>query len=224
MDKPKFIPSIANFIEPAICAIWDHVKKPARRFPLLVVLVVVFAASFFILLFHHSKTQSTTQCPGENKQVLASETQKENLTVPVRLKIPNLNVDATIESVGLTAKGAMGVPNNTANVGWFYLGPRPGENGSAVIAGHFNKENGEPGVFANLYTLKKGDKLFVEDNRGMSVVFVVQEIRNHDSEYADEVFTRNDKAYLNLVTCEGIWDEVKKSYSKRLVVFADVAN
>jgi len=195
--------------------------KSHRRLPLL---VVAFAASLLVLLFHLSIILGTTQCPGENKQVSASESQKEDRAVPVRLKIPRINVDATIEYVGLTPKGTMEVPNNTANVGWFHLGPRPGEKGSAVIAGHFDKENGEPGVFANLYKLKKGDKLFVEDNKGMSVVFIVQGIRNYESEYADEVFTRNDKAYLNLITCDGIWNEATASYSKRLVVFADITN
>jgi hypothetical protein len=34
----------------------------------------------------------------------------------------------------------------------------------------------------------------------------------------------NDKAHLNLITCDGVWDVTKKSYSKRLVVFADIAD
>jgi len=39
---------------------------------------------------------------------------------------------------------------------------------------------------------------------------------------ASIVFDSNDqKAHLNLITCEGIWDEVKKTYPQRLVIFAD---
>ncbi len=56
----------------------------------------------------------------------------------------------------------------------------------------------------------------------MSATFVVVKKQIFDSGYADEVFSRNDGAYLNLITCDGLWDGVKKSYSKRLVVFSDV--
>jgi len=36
-----------------------------------------------------------------------------------------------------------------------------------------------------------------------------------------ETASSDAKAHLNLITCEGVWDKVSKSYSKRLVVFTD---
>ncbi len=161
------------------------------------------------------QTQSITQHP---------EAKREVQGLPVRLRIPAINVNADIQHVGVDPTGEMGVPSNTIDVGWFDLGPRPGEKGSAVIAGHFNGEGGETGVFTDLYKLKEGDKLYVEDSNGTSVAFVVRESRIYDPGYADEVFTLNDNAHLNLITCDGMWDEVEKSYSKRLVVFADIAD
>lgn len=191
-------------------------------------IIAVFAALSFTLLFclpNGLYEKQTRQKQAEaGTQVLAAETQKENRGFPVRLKIPSINVDAAIEYVGLTSKGEMEVPSSGVNAGWFKLGARPGEMGSAVIAGHLDQENGEAGVFADLYKLKEKDKLYIEDDKGTSSVFVVREIRSYDSEYADEVFTRGDGAYLNLITCGGMWDEVKKSYSERLVVFADATN
>jgi LPXTG-site transpeptidase (sortase) family protein len=165
---------------------------------------------------------SIIQNPEAKKQVLAIETQKESQGFPVRLKIPTINVDSAIGYVGLTSEGDMEVPNNTIDVGWFDLGPHPGEKGSAVIAGHFDGENGEAGVFANLHKLKEGDKLFIEDSKGVVTSFVVRESRTYDPGYADDVFGQSDGAHLNLVTCDGVWDGAKKSYSKRLVVFADI--
>lgn len=144
--------------------------------------------------------------------------------LPVRLIIPAINIDADIQHLGVTPEGEMEVPSNIVDAGWFKLGPRPGEKGSAVIAGHFNGENGEAGVFANLYKLKEGDKLYVEDDKGTSIAFVVRESRTYDPGYADYVFSPNDSAHLNLVTCDGQWDRAKKSYSKRLVVFADITH
>lgn len=143
-------------------------------------------------------------------------------TSPKRLIIPRIDVNAAVEDVGITLRGAMGIPESTIDVGWFNHGPRPGENGSAVIAGHLNGELGEAGVFADLHKLKAGDKLYIEDSRGESIAFVVREHRQYDPGYADDVFRASDSAHLNLITCDGIWNELQKGYSKRLVVFADI--
>jgi len=141
---------------------------------------------------------------------------------PIRLVIPIINVDAPIQQLGVITNGEMDAPSNAADAGWFKLGSRPGEKGSAVIAGHFNGINDEVGVFFNLYLLKKGDKIYIKDDKGRTIAFVVRESRIYDPGYADSVFSRNDGTYLNLITCDGVWDGVKKSYSKRLVVFADI--
>jgi LPXTG-site transpeptidase (sortase) family protein len=135
-----------------------------------------------------------------------------------------INVNAGIQRVGLTPKREMEVPTNTTDVGWFMLGPRPGEVGSAVIAGHFDGANNKVGVFTDLYKLKVGDKLSVVDDKGTTVTFVVRESRIYSPGLADDVFSSSDSAHLNLITCDGVWDRSKKSYDQRLVVFADITN
>jgi LPXTG-site transpeptidase (sortase) family protein len=144
--------------------------------------------------------------------------------LPVRLTIPKIKVDASIEYVGVTAKGEMGVPKGPKDVAWFDIGTRPGNIGSAVIAGHYGTWiNGEGSVFDNLNKLVRGDKIYVEDEKGMISTFVVRESRSYNPNAdASEVFGLADgKSHLNLVTCEGIWNEVSQTYSQRLVVFAD---
>lgn len=144
--------------------------------------------------------------------------------LPIRLKIPSINVNSIVEYVGLTSDGAMDVPKKQGNVAWFKPGQRPGEKGSAVIAGHYGLlKNGTASVFDNLYKLKPGDKIYVEDDKGASVSFVVRESRSFDPKAdASGVFgSSDDKAHLNLVTCEGIWNKISKSYSRRFVVFTD---
>ena len=143
---------------------------------------------------------------------------------PIRIKIPQIGVDGFLESVGLTSEGAMDAPKNPANGAWFNLGPRPGEIGNAVLAGHFGWKDNRPAVFDNLHKLQKGDKLYVEDANGVTVVFVVRESRRYDPQ-ADttDVFISSDGTeHLILITCEGVWNKAEKSYSKRLVVFADM--
>lgn len=147
-----------------------------------------------------------------------------SLGLPVRLIIPAINVDANIVKVGVTQSGEMEVPSNTIDAGWFKLGSRPGEKGSAVIAGHFNGKSGESGVFRNLFMLKKGDTVHVEIDEGKILTFVVRESRMYDQGYAEDVFSGSDGVHLNLITCDGVWDRIRQSYSKRLVVFSDIIN
>lgn len=159
----------------------------------------------------------------ETKTQIGHESQKIFQVVPVRLRIPRIAVDAAVEKVGLTAEGEMGTPKNTTDVGWFALGPQPGEKGNAVLAGHLDGKHGETGVFADLSRLKRGDTFFIEDNTGLSTAFVVRESRTYAPGYVYDVFSPSDNAHVNLVTCDGVWNGSKKSYTKRLVVFADLA-
>ena len=156
--------------------------------------------------------------------VTLSKQEQASSGLPVRLKIPKINVDSAVEYVGLTPDGAMDVPKNPADVAWFSLGPRPGENGNSVIDGHSGWwKNGIPAAFDNLYKLHKGDKIYVEDETGAVTTFVVRESRMYDPNAdASDVFDSSDgRAGLNLVTCDGKWDSNQKNYSERLVVFAD---
>lgn len=147
-----------------------------------------------------------------------------NLGVPIRLKIPKIKVDTIIEPVGLTADGAVGVPKGPVNAGWFDLGPRPGDMGSAVIVGHYGRwKNGVATVFNNLAKLEVGDKIYIADKKGLSTVFIVREFKIYSpDEETLGVFDSSDgQAHLNLITCGGVWSQAAKSYDQRLVVFTD---
>lgn len=144
--------------------------------------------------------------------------------LPVHLSIPRIRVNAPLEHIGVTLQGAMDVPKGRSNAGWFNLGPRPGEQGSAVIDGHYGVwKNGEIAVFNNLYKLRKGDKLYIRDARGLILTFVVRELRTYrQNEDASRVFISNDgKSHLNLITCKGVWNKYQKNYPDRLIVFTD---
>lgn len=150
--------------------------------------------------------------------------QNQPTNQPIRLKIPKINVDAAVEYVGLTSQGAMDVPKGPSAVAWFKLGARPGDNGSAVIAGHYGRwKNGKGSVFDYLNKLSEGDRLYVEDEKGIIISFVVRASRRYDPEAdARDVFNSNDGgSHLNLIACDGVWDKAAKSYPKRLVVFTD---
>lgn len=146
---------------------------------------------------------------------------------PVRLRIPTLNIDAPFQFNGLKSDGAMEIPNNITDVGWYTGSPYPGETGNSVITGHIAQIRRsvvtKQGVFYNLSQLRQGDDLYVLNDRGETVTFVVNASRIYDSSAdATDVFTSKDgRAHLVLITCEGTWNQDLLSYSQRLVVFAD---
>lgn len=151
------------------------------------------------------------------------DTDTEIQGLPVRLKIPTIGVDSAIEDAYITPDGRMEVPLGSVNVAWFALGPHPGQEGSAVIGGHFGIKDNVPFVFYKLNELKVGDMVYVEDDTGKNIAFVVRSFQsfNRDDD-ATTVFTSEDGlAHLNLVTCEGIWNKVNDTYPQRLVVFTD---
>lgn len=186
--------------------------------------MVGFAFSLILFLFSNIDF-------GHGDQILKNSTEnggvvvleQANFGLPIRLIIPKINVNAMFESVGLTSDGAVGVPRNQDEVAWFNLGARPGEKGVAIISGHYGRINKKSSVFDDLHKLRTGDEIFVEDDQGTTISFVVRESRRYDSDAnAPDVFlSNNEGSHLNLITCEGVWDEVTKSYPARLVVFAD---
>ncbi|MDP3778930.1 MAG: class F sortase [bacterium] len=206
-------------------------SKILSRRALLIAIITGSALS--LVIFFYFIQQSSNLPAGQQAQsgsalfienaVAMPSSKQASFGLPVRLKIPTINVDAPVEYVGLTFDGAMDVPKERANVAWFNLGPRPGETGSAVFDGHYGWKNRKASVFDNLYKLRKGDKLLIENDKGMIISFVVRESRRYNPNTdASDVFGSSDgKSHLNLITCEGVWNKVSKTYSKRLVVFTD---
>ena len=196
---------------------WQR-KKHTRVFLLgsawaLIVLGVLFA--------FNQRRQNRLGVASTDATLLAAE--KTIIRLPVRLAIPKISVDASIESLGLNSAGVMDTPDGPRTVAWFNLGPSPGEIGNAVITGHFGWKDGIPSIFDDLHKLKKGDAISVKNADGKSVHFVVRELRTYDADAdASVVFSGNGgAAHLNLITCQGLWNKEKKSYSERLVVFTD---
>ena len=203
-------------------------------------LLILLSVMVFFLLLPGSFTRAQ-QIPNTQRQALITQIQQQiiqlqqqitqllgqqqaNPGVPVRLKIPKINVDAVIELAGIAPSGEIGAPKDPSTTAWFDLGPRPGDIGNAIIDGHFGKwKNGGGSVFDNLNKLIKGDKIYIEDENGTTFTFVVRELKIYDpAADASSVFNSTDgKPHLNLVTCEGVWIPSQKTFTKRLVVFTD---
>jgi sortase A len=157
------------------------------------------------------------------KKVLSAQTVAEP-AVPQTISIPSIDVEAHLESVGMDKEKRMDTPKDADNGAWYNLGYKPGQVGSAVIAGHLDKENGDPAVFWRVKELSKGDKIIITDVENQTHTFAVVNIEKYP--YNDfplqKVFGSSSKPMLNLITCQGDWDKEAKNYSHRMVIFAEL--
>lgn len=144
--------------------------------------------------------------------------------LPARIKIPAIKINTIIEHIGLTQDGAVGSPIGSDNVAWFNKGPIPGLIGNAIINGHSGWKNNIPAVFDNLEELKIGDKIYIENEAGITVVFMVKKLKIYNkNDMALDVFNSSDnKSHLNLITCTGLWNIIENGRENRIVVFADL--
>ncbi len=140
---------------------------------------------------------------------------------PATLIISKLNIQAGVEYVGLTASNNMDVPKQASHVAWYQHGPKPGEVGNAVIAGHYDTITGKPEIFYNLRKLHAGDEVVVISENAVRSTFVVTEIASipYNVFPSEEVFKNRPGRNLNLITCGGIWDKKTKNYTERIVVY-----
>lgn len=144
--------------------------------------------------------------------------------IPKTLVIPKIKVHAPIESVGLDATQKMDVPKDPQDGGWYNLGFRPGEQGSAVIDGHLDTVTGAPAIFYYLSSLQSGDTIQVIDDQDQTYTFDVSDMQIYDYDKVplQQVFASTDKTRLNLITCRGVFDKKTKNYSKRVVVYTEL--
>ncbi len=143
---------------------------------------------------------------------------------PVEIFIPIIDVRASIQDVGISLRGNMAVPSNYRDVGWYRYGPKPGEVGSAVMAGHYDNGAGFGAVFRRLEEVRSGDDIYITNGQGVTVHFIVREVLRYS--YLDmpltKIFNTKDSSWLNLITCSGQWLDDENTYTERIVVFAEL--
>jgi sortase (surface protein transpeptidase) len=172
-----------------------------------------------------SKTVMATLTPTETPAPTATATPTPpQAAAPVRLIVPRLHLDTAIEAKGNDSAGHMDVPADWNHVAWYNLGPKPGEAGGAVIAGHYDTGTGAPASFFYLSALQPGDVMYVVDEANRVLTFKVADKRNYEYDLfpVEEVFNDLSGRKLNLITCSGIWDHALHNYTNRLVVFTEL--
>lgn len=146
---------------------------------------------------------------------------------PLRLVIPTIGVNALVEPLGIQANGDLATPTQRPwdDVGWYKLGPHPGERGSAVIDGHLDRPGGSPAVFWSLSAMRVGDEVLVMNSAGKTLHFRVTRMSFYAPQEAplQDIFGNGGGIYLNLLTCAGDWIPSEQQTTLRLVVYTSLA-
>ena len=142
---------------------------------------------------------------------------------PVRIRIPAIDVDMTVQPEGLTDTGAMSLPVNPADAAWYRYGSWPGSTaGATVIAAHVDAIDYDIGPLSRLPDATAGTEIIVTAADGQDYRYVVQEagmVSKPDVPW-DMVFDRTGPPRLTIVTCGGQFDYDRRSYLDNVVVTA----
>lgn len=139
---------------------------------------------------------------------------------PSWLEIPVIGVSANIVPVGVLSNGEMEVPYS-GDVGWFKLGPAPGEQGPAVMVGHVDSAR-DPAVFYRLRDLRPGDVIRVYgDPAGNVAIFEIDMIEQVlKAELPTErIWEPTEEAVIRLITCGGEWDRRTRHYLSNVIAY-----
>lgn len=138
---------------------------------------------------------------------------------PLRIRIPSIGVDGPVGLLGLEPDGALEVPEDPWDAGWWQGGSEPGEDGPAVIVAHRDSAQG-PALFYRVPQLAAGDQVIVEVAGGGRQVFVVDRVELHDKDRFPTmaVYGSTPNPTLRLLTCGG--DYGADGYQGNYVVFA----
>lgn len=147
----------------------------------------------------------------------------QNPSQPAKITIPDIGVDAVIESLGLTKDNAVDVPKSLWTTAWFNQSSKPGSNGPAMIVGHYSAYG--RAVFANLKKLTPGQKIIITDEKGQQFTFAVKQKRDWpqaEVPMAELLGNRTSKPRLEIITCGGGYIKASRDFTNRTVITAEI--
>ena len=155
----------------------------------------------------------------------AAPTTAPEAPLPVRVDVPARGIAAPVLPVGVTGDGQMALPDDVRQVGWYRFGGRPGDAGSAVIAGHVDDRDQGAGALFPLREAAPGDEVVVTDDAGRVTRWQVvsREVLHKEALPVDALFDRAGPPRLVLITCGGPFLPESRSYRDNVVVVAGPA-
>jgi LPXTG-site transpeptidase (sortase) family protein len=159
-----------------------------------------------------------------NPRIATGEAQYDALgapSKPVRLLVPEIDLDAPIVPIEIASDGVLDPPEDASEVGWWKRSAKPGStSGQTLVTGHTVHTGG--GVMNRLGDLRPGSLVQIRtpagtvDYRATKVfVYTKAEVFKHKQQLFSQARKENR---LVLVTCTG-W--TGHDYSSNIIVLAD---
>lgn len=143
---------------------------------------------------------------------------------PRYIRIPAINVNARVMSVGVNSRGNIDTPANLNDTAWYDGSAKPGQEGQVFIDGHTSFSSAIYAAFNDLPKLKEGDQITIERGDGQQINYHVTEIKTVDADKVDMGEALNPpegaKRGLTLMTCTGTFNYRTQTADKRLIVYA----
>ncbi|GAA4625996.1 class F sortase [Cellulomonas oligotrophica] len=143
---------------------------------------------------------------------------------PVRVRVPDLDIDMPVDPVGVRPEGDMELPEGADRAAWYRFGPAPASPaGSTLIAAHVDSWTTGVGPFSRLRDVQPGALVEVDAQDGTVHTYRVSEVVAvpKDTAPVGEWFDREGSRRLVLVTCGGEFREDVGHYADNVVVTAD---
>jgi hypothetical protein len=162
--------------------------------------------------------------PGENVPRTPATLPTPAAEVPqaVRLSSPSVGIDLPVRPVGVARDRQMALPADPELLGWYRYGPAPGSGrGSVVVAGHLDSRRYGLGPLVRLRDVEVGDRIEVTRDDGTRRAYRVRSLRRYDRQALPaELFSREGRERLRIVTCGGRFLPDRGGYQLNLVVTA----
>ncbi|MBP3043515.1 class F sortase [Arthrobacter jiangjiafuii] len=145
-----------------------------------------------------------------------------SIPLPVRVQVEGTGIDLEVIPVGVEDNGAMTLPGNHYQAGWYRYGPAPGAGeGSTVLAAHVDSRT-EQLPIAGLKDVDTGTIITVTREDGSILRYTAERVENIAKTSLDghRLFDRTGEPRLKLVTCGGKWLEARDDYEDNVVLTA----
>lgn len=154
--------------------------------------------------------------------VTVPDTEVVEVTVPITLEIPTIDVASEVVPVGVDADQQVVIPEDISQVGWYRFGATPGTGiGSSVIVGHRDGRNYGVGAFYDLGRLGIGDPISVTNEAGTQITYEVTGVESIKKSKLPfrELFRETGEETLTLISCIGYF-EPGVGYDANIIVSA----
>lgn len=161
-----------------------------------------------------------TFVPAPNERIIPAP------SIPASISVPDIGAESTLIQTGIDTESHIETPSvdRPLQASWYYLSPRPGAVGPAIILGHVDGR-GQRGIFYRLKDLTPGNHVLITGEDGTLLTFEVYEVSKFPKNAfpTDRVYGNTTTPELRLITCGGAFGNAQPGhYDDNIVAFARI--